>query len=55
MDKKTKTFLIVAALAVGGYLLYRKARTKGGTILNKEELDKDGNVIEQAEAQAARS
>ena len=55
MDNKTKTALIVGALLVGAYLLYRRAKTKGDTILNKEELDEDGNVIEQAEAQAARS
>jgi len=57
MDKKTKTALIVGALLVGAYLLYRKSKTKGGTVLNKlvEELDEDGNVIEQAEKQAATS
>jgi hypothetical protein len=55
MDKKTKTFLIVAALAVGGYLLYRRARTKGGTILNKEELGEDGKPLVVEPKQAARS
>lgn len=55
MDKKTKTALIVGALLVGGYLLYRKARTKGGTILNRPELDAQGNEIPLAEAQDKRS
>ena len=55
MDKKTKTLLIIGAVGVGVYLLYRKARTKGDTILNKPELDAEGNVIELAEKVGASS
>jgi len=55
MDKKTKTYLIVGALLVGGYLLYHRAKTKGGTFLNKEELDKDGNPLVIGETQASKS
>lgn len=39
MDKKTKTIIVVGVIAVGAYLLYRKARTKGDTFLNKPEAD----------------
>ena len=39
MDKKTKTILIVGVVVVGAYLLYRRARTKGDTFLNKPEED----------------
>ena len=55
MNKKTTTYLIVGAVLVGAYLYYRQAKTKGGTIFNKEELDEDGNVIKLSEKQDLRS
>ena len=55
MDKKTKTLLIIGAVVVGAVLLWRRSKTHGGTVLNRPELDADGNVIEQAEAEAASS